>query len=101
MITRVEYLNTPHRLHQPYYLSVAQEAGVRVPEWLMLQVRVSKKLTFPTGVPEKHWADLASKFQAPLADALHQRGTTWSFIAGICAVKAMAQHQMETENENI
>lgn len=102
MITRQEYM-TDRTRHHDYYLEIALEADLRVPEHVMERVRASNDPHL-NDVPLFMWDALArgiiqpdSGMSYPVVKALQQRGDNGSLAGIVCALKALARHLRDSE----
>lgn len=94
MITHKQYMADSSALHNAYYLEIAQDAKITIPEHIMSEVRKSIDPHL-NDVALTKWDALALSRQRALTAPLRSRGTFFSLASGVCACKAMARHLRE------
>jgi hypothetical protein len=104
MITRQEYLNNSRALHHAYFLEIAKEACVRLPESLLQDCRdelAKDGRAHFNGIPVARWDKASWGYDMRIRAALKARGDTWSPSCSVCALKALAVHTLLNEGLQI
>ena len=97
--------------HHDYYLSIARELGLTIPENMMAKVRRCKERSVFGGchltlneVPSSKWYGLAGGLGGNTprrSEVFRSRGDQWSLAGMVCALKAAAQAQLEAKGGDV
>lgn len=100
MITRDEYMKDSERLHQAYYLQMAQNAGLGLANLPVPLGRIRDALKTDknlNNIPLHCWDAYAMRHKEAIGRAAAMSGDSgFSLGNGVCALKALARHLAET-----
>jgi hypothetical protein len=93
-MTRQQYLSK-EVTHDQYYASLAEAAGITVPERIVNEARDALKRgdEHLNSIPLTTWDALGSRdsFNSKLREELKRRGDVYSLSCGVCMRKALAK----------